>query len=90
MSQLDLLTDADFQTTPKKAVRWKARWLFKEAGTPLCHVCLKPYPVNAGDERLSCCNSYATKEECDRESSIPISGDDWPIVYLGAIPVEVQ
>lgn len=87
MSSLDLLTDTDFQTAPKKAVRWKGRWLIKQTGGYSCVYCGNKFNAIAGEEFLTHCKTWATAEEVN--ASVKTSSDIW-FAYLGPIPVEPQ
>ncbi len=63
MTYPDLLTTEELKPVGKKAEIWKNRWLFRETGTAYCAVCKKLVLVEAGEEVLTHCQSFSSKEE---------------------------
>lgn len=80
------LFDPAFDAKPEaeKPQRWKGRWLFRRAGKAICFVCRKAFQVEQGDELLTHCYSWPTKEACDQACAT--SPKD--TIYIGAIRVD--
>lgn len=83
----DLLTDTDFAPTIKKPEAWKNRWFFKEDMYVYCMYCGQMEIINAGEDRVTCCKTWPSKEEAEASTKGPKSKG---IVYIGAVKVEIS
>ena len=84
---IELERESDTAKPPER--RWKMRYLFTKSLTSFCSVCGNRDDVQAGDERITHCLTWPTREAADAEAKADaVTAAIVGARYLGAVPVE--